>query len=212
MRRTLSHPASSNVLPASRRHICPCRQDADSTLSGFTLIELMVVITLIAIMTAMIVPAMKGTYDDALLRSTSRKLVSVFHLAYSQAVAANQLHRVRVDRKNGLCLVEKQSRAEDRTSGFVPVRKLPDGNGRLDARISIQLRRAPGAASESPEQAAPFQAEDSQTETPDEAIAFYPDGTADAMEIVLRDPQGFRLALRVNGTTAHIRVVELERE
>src|SRR5258708_4825192 len=37
---------------------------------AFTLVELMVVMVLIAIMAAMIVPEMKGTYEDALLRSS----------------------------------------------------------------------------------------------------------------------------------------------
>src|SRR6516162_8771785 len=45
---------------------------------GFTLVELMVVIVLIGILSAMILPNMKGTYGDALLRSTSRELVNAF--------------------------------------------------------------------------------------------------------------------------------------
>ena len=40
---------------------------------AFTLIELMVVIVIIGIMTAMMIPEMKGTFQDALLRSTSRE-------------------------------------------------------------------------------------------------------------------------------------------
>ena len=67
-----------------------------STARGFTLIELMVVVVLIGILTAMIIPEMKGTYGDALLRSTSRDLVNVFNLAYSRAVTLNQTHRVRL--------------------------------------------------------------------------------------------------------------------
>src|SRR5262249_50314579 len=40
---------------------------------AFTLVEMMVVVVLIAILTAMIIPEMKGTYEDAFLRSTSRE-------------------------------------------------------------------------------------------------------------------------------------------
>ena len=40
---------------------------------GFSLIELMVVIILIGVMAAMIVPEMKGSYEDVLLRATSRR-------------------------------------------------------------------------------------------------------------------------------------------
>ena len=45
-----------------------------------------------------------------------------------------------------------------------------------------------------------------------EPIFFYPDGTADASEIVLRDRDGFRLALRINPVTARVRIIELARE
>jgi len=74
---------------------------ANSRRLGFTLIELMVVFVLVGIMTAMIIPAMRGTYEDALLRSTSRKLVNVLNLASTRAIALNQPHRVRLDHKNG---------------------------------------------------------------------------------------------------------------
>ena len=43
-------------------------------------------------------------------------------------------------------------------------------------------------------------------------IAFYPDGTADAARLMLRDREGFRLALRINPITARVHIVEMERE
>src|SRR5690242_12073923 len=52
--------------------------------SAFTLLEIMVVLVLIGILTALILPEMRGTYEDALLRSTSRQLVNAFNLAYSR--------------------------------------------------------------------------------------------------------------------------------
>ena len=48
---------------------------------GFTLIELMIVIILIGIFTGLMVGEMRGTFEDALLRSTARKLIATANLA-----------------------------------------------------------------------------------------------------------------------------------
>src|SRR5664279_1696006 len=110
-----------NGLGNRKSHIANCRSPNHA---AFTLIELMVVMVLIGIMTAMILPEMKGTYEDALLRSTSRELVSVCSLASSHAVSLNQAHRLRLDLKTGHYVVER--RAPDRK---------PDGT--LDAAREI---------------------------------------------------------------------------
>ena len=83
----------------------------------------MVVLVLIGIMAALIIPEMKGTFEDALLRSTARKLVSAFNLAASQAVTVNQLHRVRLDRKAGRYILERAS-SEDWSAGVQPARRF----------------------------------------------------------------------------------------
>ena len=62
---------------------------------GFTLVELMVVIVIIGIMSAMIIPEMTGSYQDALLRATSRRLIDVCGLASSRAITLHQPQRVR---------------------------------------------------------------------------------------------------------------------
>jgi len=179
--------------------------------TGFTLIELMVVIVLIGIMTAMIIPEMKGTFEEALLRSTARQLVNAFNLGYSQAVTLNQLHRVRLDRKNGRYFVERKS--EEGKGGFTSVGDIPGGEGKLDTRISIEIRQAEETPAAAQEQQAPLvSAEESRIRTDDEPIVFYPDGTADSGEVRLRDREGFRLALRINPITARVDIVELERE
>src|SRR5438093_12258204 len=163
---------------------------------GFTLIELMVVFVLIGIMTAMIIPAMRGTYEDALLRSTSRKLVNVLNLASSRAIAINQLHRVRLDHKNGRYFVERRTEEGGEGLEYIPVRDVPGGEGEMDTRISIEFR-APGEGDRSAPEASFVSGDDSRKQNRDEVIAFYPDGTAEAGDIVLRDRDGFRLALRI---------------
>ena len=180
---------------------------------AFTLVELMVVIVLIGIMTAMIIPEMKGTFEDALLRSTSRELVNVFGVACSHAVSVNQVLQVRLDRKTGYYAIEQRVREGGRGHQFVPARDVPGAEGKLDPRISIEVRRPAEEPAGAPAEEGLQVAENNpQARESEETIAFYPDGTADAREIVLRDRDGFRLALRVNPVTARVHIVELARE
>lgn len=175
------------------------------------MIELMVVIVLIAIMTATILPAMKGTYEDALLRSTARKLVDVCSLANSHAISINQVHRVRLDRKNGRYFIERTPREGETGNGFVRDREVPGGQGPIDTRISIEIRAAEDS-SQTIEPTASSQGEVRRSDKRDDVISFYADGTADAQEILLRDRQGFRVALRINPITSRVHITELERE
>ena len=175
---------------------------------GFTLIELMTVIVIIAIMTALMIPEMRGTFQDALLRSNSRKLIDVFGLAYSRAVSLNQMRRVQLDEKSGRYLVEKQV-SENGLMNFVPAEDMPDDKGTLDPRVTITFHR--------PDELTP-KADAMQGPTPDETlnspttINFYPDGTASAGEIEMRDRDGFGLLLHINPITARVHIVEIPRQ
>lgn len=178
---------------------------------GFTLIELMVVLALIAIMTAVIIPEMRGTFEDAVLRSSSRELVNVCNLTYSRAVTLNQIHRVHLETSSGKYLIERRSRGGQGGSGFMPVPDLPGGQGTIDSRISIDLR-LPGEDSPNAAGEASVPRENSLAPIREEAIVFYPDGTADAREILLQDRDGFRIALRIDPVTARVHIIELERK
>lgn len=165
---------------------------------GFSLIELMVVVLLIAVMSAMIIPAMHGTYEDALLRSTARRLIDVLNLANSRAVTLNQTFQVRLNTTDAKYLLEPMRKAPATASPqFTPL------EGVFDKRISVILRSP--ALSES-------EAEEEDGGTPAGQISFYPDGTADNRELLLRDRDGFQLALRINPVTARVHIVEQPRE
>jgi type II secretion system protein H len=164
----------------------------NTTRLGFSLIELMVVLLLIAVLSAMIIPAMHGTYEDALLRSTARRLVDVCNLANSRAVTLNQVFCVRLNTKEGKYLVEPQRKAPATAKQMAPM------EGVFDQRVSVELRQP--------------QADSADTANQRDQITFYPDGTADARELLLRNRQGFQLALRINPVTARVQIVEPPRE
>lgn len=168
--------------------------------SGFTLIELMVVIILIGVVTAVILPEMRGTYEDALLRSTSRKIISVSNLAASRAVATSREQHLKFDLQNGRYELESASKGRGKPEGDNLIEK-----GDLDKRIAIQIRdpNEPGPETE--------QMEESRRATQD-SVTFYADGTAESKEILLRDRQGFMLALKMNPTTARFRIVQVQQE
>lgn len=175
---------------------------------AFTLIEMMVVIVIISIIAAMIIPQMKGTFDDALLRSTGRDLVNVFNLASSRAVSLNQSYRVRFDTPNGRYAVERQIQ-NGAQEDYVPLKDVSGAEGRLDSRIAVEIN-SPGENS-SENDAASSPAEQNEQNSPD-TVSFFPDGTADAAEIRLRDRNGFQLLLKLNPVTARVHITEPQHE
>jgi type II secretion system protein H len=186
------------------------RHSGSAASRAFTLLELMIVVVLIGIATAVIVPQMKGTYEDARLRSASRELVGVLNIASSRAVSLNEIHRVRLDRKIGRYFVERKVREGESGAGFVPIRDVPGGEGALDKGISIEMRQpGEGSSSEADSMLASSSGDERDA---DQVIAFYPDGTADSREILLQDREGFRRLLRLNPITASVRIVEVERK
>ena len=114
-------PGKSEV----RTRAKPFRSSCIGTARGFTLIELMLVLALIAIMAAMIVPEMKGSMEDSLLRSSARQVVDLFNLTYSRAVSLNQQHRVRLNTRNGQYQVEQQSQEFLASGLFQPILNAP---------------------------------------------------------------------------------------
>ncbi|MBX3734006.1 MAG: GspH/FimT family pseudopilin [Verrucomicrobiae bacterium] len=171
--------------------------------AAFTLIELMVVLALIAILSAVILPEMRGTLEDAALRSSARRLVDAFSLANSRAIALSRPHRVRVDRRSGDYVIESQSGRRRSGNPFRQVSDLAGARGHLDSRVLVDIRPSPAAD--------PGEVSSDRTPPRADAVTFFADGTAEAVEVALQDRSGGGLILRLNPVTARVRVIEQRR-
>ncbi len=180
-------------------------------MEGFTLVEMLVVLAVIGIVTAAILPEMRGTYNDALLRSASRQLVDAFYVASSRAISRNEPERIVLDPRTGKFLTEERVRETARGDEFGPVRDIPGTQGQLDRRVHLETRAVEEEQLTEPgEELEPTAPPEPRT-AGETVVRFYPDGTADAWEFQLTDTQGFRLLLKLNPATAGVRVEELGR-
>lgn len=170
----------------------------DAPCHAFTLVELMVVITVIAILTGVMVLEMGGSYEDALLKSNARKLIDVCDAASNRAIAVHQAQILKIDVSSGKFVVKAKAQEAEESDAQVT-------EGELDKRIALMIRQP-----EREEQDEDVDATDGDGDAvKSDVITFYPDGSADAREFLLRDRAGVELLLRMNPTTSRVRIVEM---
>jgi type II secretion system protein H len=165
---------------------------------AFTLVELMIVVVIVGILSSVMVLEMRGAFEDALLRSNARKIIDVCDVASNRAIAANQAQMLRIEPKSGKYTVRAKgdANASDETT-----------NGELDSRVKLEMRNAAIADDESfadtsaepPSDAAPSE---------DYSITFFPDGSAENREFLLKDRDGIELVLRINPATSRVRLIK----
>ena len=190
-----------------------------SARAGFTVLELVIVLTVLAILAAMVLPEFGRTYRDAVLRADARKVAAALSLAYSQSVTSGRVHRLRLDGAERRFWLELQDDGGER--GFVPSLGVPGVSGELDGSVLATVRepareRDPAEAKEEPRAEPEERIEPARKPGKEEdeapAIAFRPDGTADAREVLLEAQDGFALAVRVHPSTSRVRVIEVDRK
>jgi type II secretion system protein H len=162
--------------------------------NAFTLIELMVVITIIAIVSGVMVLEMGGSYEDALLKSNARKLIDVCDAASNRAIAVHQAQVLKIDAASGKFVLKTKAQEAD----------AQVTEGELDKRIALMIRQP-----EREEEAEEAEAAGDGEAVKSDVITFYPDGSADAREFLLRDRAGVELLLRMNPTTSRVRIIEM---
>src|SRR5688500_9566548 len=101
------------------------------TASGFTLLELVLVLVIISTALAMAAPALRGWSKGARLRDAGDQFLAVARWARSQAVSNSRVYRLNVDANAGRYWVTVQDGTEFVSTGsdFGQVFALPSGFG-----------------------------------------------------------------------------------
>ncbi len=172
-------------------------------LHAFTLVELMVVLVIIAVLSGVMVGEMRGTFEDALLRSNARKLVDVCDAASNRAIAVHQAQVLRIDPKTGRFVVRSKGTALSGEEESAGAPEIPLATGELDSRVTLEIRHPQ-------RQEIDEAAEDDRRQELD-AITFFPDGSAEAREFLFRDRAGVELVMRLSPATGRLRIMEPNR-
>ena len=183
--------------------------------AGFTLIELLIVVTLIALLAGVFLPSPGGALPFR-IRNASRVVAAELEYTAQRAVATGRAHRWAVDLDRQAFRVEQLLEMS-----IVEVDELPTHSDLLDLA-------PPRAASEY----APVENNSGKWRYLDDpevrvdeirfgnediregetAIAFAPDGGADAAEIWLLDESGLERRIRIVAFTGEVRSEEATRE
>ena len=194
LRRRLDPPLASRPVkraPWERRSRWELRD------GGFTLLELTVVVTIAAVLVAMIVPQFRGTQQSAEARSVAREITLLARLARSHAATSSNTCRLRFDRTARRAWLEVR---EPKSGNFRPGVDLPDSTVRWDPGVEASVRTTRESSHRRPRRG--------QNRDSTDACHFYADGTADGVTVVVIGELGDRFAITIDGVTARSRVEE----
>lgn len=146
---------------------------------GITLLELLVVITLIAILGALVYPSFGNALSNLRLRGMARETVALCRLARYDAVTHRQPYRLAAD------LEQNQFRVTDSAQQVVKELDLPSGIRIF--QVQVLSENSPADASE---------------------LYFFPNGAAEPGSITLRDEGGRSVRIVVDLLTGDARIAD----
>jgi general secretion pathway protein H len=144
---------------------------------GITLLELLVVITLLAIVGALVYPSFGNAISNLRLRGAGREVVAVCRLAKYEAITHRQPFRLAID------LEKNQIGVTDSALRIIKELELPPGVRIFQAQVVSE--KGPADASE---------------------LYFFPNGAAEAGSITLRDDGGRSVKIVIDLLTGDARI------
>ncbi len=165
MRRALNMSGLLNRVGPCQRLSSRVRQ------TGFTLLELVVVLVLLGIIAVLVAPGVGGSLDNAKLKAAGRELLAALRVQRSEAIAQGRIITLRF-------------------SGDESIYRIDGESVRLAEGLSVVYQAASGPAIEGVQSSASLNA--ALPGTGNNNLVFYPDGSSSGALLQLRLGEGLR--------------------
>ncbi|MFH1220215.1 MAG: prepilin-type N-terminal cleavage/methylation domain-containing protein [Candidatus Eisenbacteria bacterium] len=148
--------------------------------SGFTLVELMLVITIIAVIVAMAVPFLSHTYHEMCLEDAAMNIRKLMTYGRERALSDGLRYRVVFESKGTRYALEVENHPLIRKGEFVRIEGIIGKSNFVPSGIVIKPSR--------------------------DEVNLYPDGTIDEAEVYLKDHSGINCLLTTTGATGRVEI------
>lgn len=203
----LSHEETGEIL-GFRTRIVDARpgQKSPRSHSGFTLLELVVVLFILALATALVAPAFSRSFGQTQLKAATRELASLCRFARTQAIISQEVLEVVLDRQANSYWLRGSDRIAGRLNG---IDRVLSERGPAQSVQTRQARVRPlpaGIILKSVViETGPLR-EDERG-----AIAFFPQGSSTGGEVWLSDDKGRGYRIVVDSSIGLVRVNTAEK-
>lgn len=195
-------PSRSSGFISLLRSVKPAR-----TRGGFTLIEVMMVMVLVAIISGISIPYFAGTFRGSKLRSAARTIERVSRYTRSMAIMREETLTMVLNRDTMELFMGAKKQAADDTA-----------DGQLDQEVLKRLHYTEGDADETsniekelhrllPKGITVGDFEKNQTDINEDfcVVNFYPNGQCDWFKLKLEDNKGHGMQLEIDPVSGRIR-------
>ena len=170
--------------------------------SGFTLVEIMVVVIVIAILVGAVAPKLGGTLFGVRLRAAANELADMFDYCQQAAVATGRVHALTFDEEGHAWEVTAEEAGESEMGEMTLPEIAPEMVPvSLPGHFVRELPESISIASISV-----FEEELMRDDAGLLRVLFFPDGTSEFASFYLATPVGDRRAVKLNGMSGTITI------
>ncbi len=156
---------------------------------GFTLMELIIVMSIIAILSASVLPVFGGTMSRLQRDHAVRDLVATFRYAQERAVTDTREYRLVLDKENGEYWLMRFAEMDGRKKIFKAVDERQGKSMFLPERLTMDKIKARKDRKEKYS-----------------FIAFYPNGACDEASVTLQNEDGRSVTIETKGSLGQLEV------